>query len=223
MTVTEVLAKLESLGDPRRREINIKNGASENQFGVKTGDIRVIAKAIKTNPELADELWATGNDDAMLLATLLMRPKELSTDKVEAMVQVATYGWLADWLMTNVVKVHPAKEALRQKWMTETHPMLLRAGWSLTTERINKSPEGLDIPSLLDRIDGEMASAPEPAQWTMNFSLISLGINYPEHRDRAIKISEKTGLYRDYPVSKGCTTPFAAVCIPEMVSKGQRL
>lgn len=39
----------------------------------------------------------------------------------------------------------------------------------------------------------------------------------------AIAISERTGLYRDYPVSKGCTTPFAAVCIPEMVSKGQRL
>jgi len=30
---------------------------------------------------------------------------------------------------------------------------------------------------------------------------------------------EKLGIYRDYPVSKGCTSPFAPVWIEEMVRR----
>lgn len=34
-----------------------------------------------------------------------------------------------------------------------------------------------------------------------------------------VKLGEKLGVYRDYPVSKGCTSPFAPVWINEMVSR----
>ena len=41
----------------------------------------------------------------------------------------------------------------------------------------------------------------------------------PEHRARALAIGEAPGLYRDYPVSKGCTSPFAPAWIHEMVRR----
>jgi hypothetical protein len=44
MTVNEILAQLESLGDDARRAHNTKAGAPDNQFGVKLGDIRAMAK-----------------------------------------------------------------------------------------------------------------------------------------------------------------------------------
>jgi 3-methyladenine DNA glycosylase AlkD len=121
--------------------------------------------------------------------------------------------------MTNVVKLHPKKEELREEWMTSDHPMAARAGWSLTTERVVKSPEGLDLKALLDRIEKEIGSASTPTQWTMNYCMIEIGIHFPEHRDRALAIGEKQGLYRDYPVSKGCVSPYAPIAIPEMVSR----
>ena len=40
MTVKEILARLESLGDDARRAHNTNPGAPDNQFGVKLGDIR---------------------------------------------------------------------------------------------------------------------------------------------------------------------------------------
>jgi hypothetical protein len=40
----------------------------------------------------------------------------------------------------------------------------------------------------------------------MNFCLAGIGIRFPKHRLRAVAIGEKLGLYRDYPVSKGCTS-----------------
>jgi 3-methyladenine DNA glycosylase AlkD len=218
-TLEEALKVLEGCGNPKVRAMNAKNGAPDNQFGVRMGDIRAIAKTIKTNHELGLALWGTGNVDAMLLATLIMKPKLLSEEDLERMAASVTYAWLADWLMTNIVKQHPGKESMRQRWMESSHPMLARAGWSLTTERVVKNPEGLDLGALLDRIEREMGNVPSPTQWTMNFCLGEIGIHFAEHRQRAVHIGEKLGLYRDYPVSKGCTSPFAPIWIGEMVAR----
>lgn len=91
--------------------------------------------------------------------------------------------------------------------MDDPDPWAARAGWDLTAERIGKRREGLDLAALLDRIEAEMASAHPAAQWTMNFCLAGIGIHVPTLRARALAIGERLGLYRDYPVSKGCTSP----------------
>ncbi|RYG34046.1 DNA alkylation repair protein [bacterium] len=221
MGLDEAMNRLRALGNEKMREMNAKNGAGEDQFGVKMGDLRTLAKEIKANPELAAALWQTGNLDAMLLATLLMKPKLTSVEELESMVASATFGQLADWLNTNVVKLHPQKEMLRQKWMESNDAMSARAGWSLTAERIIKNPEGLDLVALLDRIETEMGDAPTPAKWTMNYCLAEIGIRFPEYRARAIAIGEKLGAFRDYPTSKGCTSPYAPIWIAEMVGRNE--
>jgi hypothetical protein len=53
----------------------------------------------------------------------------------------------------------------------------------------------------------------------MNFCLAGIGIHFPGLRNRAIAIGERLGIYRDYPVSKGCTSPFAPIWINEMVRR----
>lgn len=219
MTVSEAMVRLEALGSEKVRAQNAKNGAGENQFGVRMGDIRNLAKEIKTDPALGKELWMTGNIDARCLATLIVKPKELTADELEQMTRDVNYDWLAGWLTSYVTKLNPAKETLRQKWMVSDETMLARAGWSLTADKVEKDPSGLDIPGLLDRIENEMGAAPRTLQWTMNFTLATIGIEFPEHRARAIAIGEKIGAFRDYPVSKGCTSPFAPIWINYMVER----
>ena len=90
---------------------------------------------------------------------------------------------------------------------------------SLTTERVVKSPEGLDLSALLDRIKSELGTAASEVQWTMNCCLAEIGIRFPDHRERALAIGETLGIYRDYPVSKGCTSPFAPIWFNEMVER----
>jgi 3-methyladenine DNA glycosylase AlkD len=219
LTVEEVLRQLESLGDEGIRAHNAKNGAGDNQFGVKRGDIRKLADKIKTNHELALSLWKTGNLDAQFLATLLVEPKKLSADELDRMVRSVTFAWLADWLHSYVVKEHGDKETLRKKWMVSDDRWAARAGWALTAGRVVKSPEGLDLPALVDRIEREMGGAAPEVQWTMNMCLAEIGIHFPKLRKRAIAIGEKLGIYRDYPVSKGCTSPFAPIWINAMLSR----
>jgi 3-methyladenine DNA glycosylase AlkD len=219
MKIEEALKQLEELGDERMRSQNTRHGAGPNQFGVRRGDVRKLAKTIKTNHDLALALWETGNIDAQFLAILLMKPETLSADEMNQMVRSVTFVEVADWFTSYVIKKHPDKEAFRQEWMAADHPMAARAGWSLTAERIVKNPEGLDLPALLDRVESEMGDAAPEVQWTMNFVLAEIGINFPDHRERALVIGEKLGIYRDYPCSKGCTSPFAPIWINEMVSR----
>jgi 3-methyladenine DNA glycosylase AlkD len=219
MTLKETLKQLEALGNEKMRAQNRKHGCGDNQFGVRLGDIRKLATEIKTNHELAIALWETGNVDARLLAILLMKPKNLSGTEMDRMVRSATFAQVADWFNSYVVRNHPEKEALRQVWMAADDPWAARAGWSLTSERIAKSPEGLNLPALLERIESEMGGAAPEVQWTMNFCLAGIGIHFPKYRKRAIAIGETLGLYRDYPVSKGCTSPFAPIWIKHIVSR----
>lgn len=219
MTLDETLRQLESLGHEKMRAHNTKYGAGKNQYGVKHGDLRVLAKKIKTNRELALELWETGNVDAQLLATLLIKPKTLSAEEVNRLVRSISFAHVADWFISYIVKQHPEKETLRQQWVTTDDRWAARAGWSLTAERVVKRPEGLDLSALLDRLESEMGSADPVVQWTMNSTLAEIGIHHPDLRPRAVAIGEAIGLYRDYPVSKGCTSPFAPIWIRAMVNR----
>ena len=221
MSSKEILSQLDALGNEKVRLRNKKNGASDNQFGVQLGDIRKLAAKLKTNHALALELWDTENIDARLLAILLVQPKELSATELDQMVRSANFAQLADWLNAYVIKQHPDKETLRQTWLQDKNPWAARAGWGLTSERVSKNPEGLELSALLERIEADMPQAAPEAQWTMNTCLASIGIHHPEFRQCAIDIGETLGIYRDYPVSKGCTSPFAPIWINEMVKRSQ--
>jgi 3-methyladenine DNA glycosylase AlkD len=219
MALSETLKQLKALGNEKVRAQNAKSGAGDNQFGVSLGEIRALAKKIRSNHELALSLWENGNVDAQFLAALLIQPKKLSAKEMDRMVRSISFVRVADWLIAYVVRQHPDKETLRQGWMAADNRWAARAGWDLTSERVAKSPDGLDLPALLARIEAEMADADPEVQWTMNNTLAAIGIHFPKHRKRAIAIGEALGIYRDYPVSKGCTSPFAPIWINFMVSR----
>jgi 3-methyladenine DNA glycosylase AlkD len=224
MTLDEAMRQLEALGNEGVRAQNSKTGpmgkgAGDNQFGVPRGDVRKLANKIKSNHELALALWKTGNIDAQFLAALVIKVDRLSADEMERMVKSTSWVWVADWLYSYVLKQHAETETLRKKWMQSSDRWLARAGWQLTAGRVAKNPEGLDLEALLDRIEKEMGGAAPEVQWTMNMCLAEIGIHNPKLRKRAVAIGEKLGVFRDYPVSKGCTSPFAPIWINHMVAR----
>jgi hypothetical protein len=106
--------------------------------------------------------------------------------------------------------------------MKDKNGWAARAGWNLTASRINKGGKGaaeIDLAKLLDRIEKEMPKAAPETQWTMNNTLGAIGIHHAKHRKRAIAIGEKIGLYKDWPVSKGCTPPYVPIWVNEMVKR----
>lgn len=219
MTAKEVLSQLKSMANETMYAHNVKNGAGKNQFGVKLGDIRNLANKIKNDQDLGLQLWGTKNIDAQLLSILILKPKALSTKQLDDMVRSIEFVQVADWINAYVLKDHPEREVLRQKWMDSDHVWAARSAWSLTAGKVARDHSEMDLKGILDRLEAEMPKAPSEVQWTMNTTLAQIGINHPAHRKRAIDIGEKLGVYRDYPVSKGCTSPFAPIWINEMVKR----
>lgn len=215
-TVAEVTAEMAALDDPKIRVVNERHG---DDHGVNLGKLRAIAKRLKTQQDLARELWATGDSAARLLALLICRPKAYGRDELDAMLREARTPKVHDWLVNYVVKKGPHAEPLRLAWSADPDPVVASAGWALTTERVARNPDGLDLAGLLDVIEAEMAGAPERLQWAMNHCLAQIGIEHAAYRERAIGIGERLGVLKDYPTPPGCTSPYAPVWINEMVRR----
>jgi len=214
--VAEVMAELATLEDPRARAVNEKHG---DDHGVNLGKLRALAKRLKTQQELARQLWETGDTAARLLALLICRPKAFARDEVDVMLREARSPKVHDWLVNYVVKKNPHAEELRLAWSADPDPVVASAGWALTTERVAKRPDGLDLAGLLDVIEAEMRDAPDRLQWAMNHCLAQIGIEHAGHRARALDIGERLEVLKDYPTPPNCTSPFAPTWITEMVRR----
>ncbi|WNI20455.1 DNA alkylation repair protein [Streptomyces sp. ITFR-16] len=215
-TVDEVMAELAAPEDPKARAVNERHG---DDHGVNLGRLRALAKRLRTQQELAVQLWDTGDTAARLLALLVCRPKAFGRAELDAMVRDARSPKVHDWLVNYVVKKSPHAEELRLAWTADPDPVVASAGWALTTERVAKKPDGLDLAGLLDTIETGMKDAPDRLQWAMNHCLAQIGIEHAEHRARAVAIGERLEVLKDYPTSAGCTSPFAPVWIAEMVRR----
>jgi len=215
-TVAEVLAELAELEDPRIRAVNVRHG---DDHGVNLAKLRAIATRLKTQQDLARELWSTGDTAARLLALLICRPKAFGRDELDGMLREARTPKVHDWLVSYVVKKNPHAEELRGSWLADPDPVVASAGWALTTERVAKQPDCLDLPGLLDVIEAEMKDAPDRLQWAMNHCLAQIGIEHPELRARALAIGERLRVLEDYPTPPNCTSPYAPTWIAEMVRR----
>ncbi|MFI2780289.1 DNA alkylation repair protein [Streptomyces sp. ALB3] len=215
-TVAEVMAELSALEEPKARAVNEKHG---DDHGVHLSKLRALAKRLKTQHELACRLWETDDTAARLLAILICRPKAFERHELDVMLREARAPKVHDWLVNYVVKRSTHTEELRVAWSADPDPVVASAGWALTTERVTKKPEGLDLPGLLDVIETEMKDAPDRLQWAMNHCLAQIGITHTEHRARAIDIGKRLEVLKDYPTSPGCTSPFAPTWITEMVRR----
>ncbi len=216
VTVDEVLAELAALDNPKMRAVNERHG---NDIGVPLSNLRALAKRLKTQQELAQQLWATGDSQARLVAILISNPKKYTIERLDAMLREARVPKVHDWFVNYLLKKHPESEDRRILWMDDVDEVVASAGWALTTQAVAHHMENLDIRQLLDAIETEMKLAPPRLQWAMNECLAHIGIHYPEYRARAISIGKRLEVLKDYPTPPNCTSPYAPLWIKEMVSR----
>jgi 3-methyladenine DNA glycosylase AlkD len=210
------LAQLSELEDPAVRAANEKRG---DDHGVNLSRLRALAKSIRKDHSLALELWDAEDTAAQLLALLLCTPRKYTVAQLDSMVRSTRAPKVHDWFVSCAAKKSPHAEELRLKWLADSDQRVASVGWALTTQRVVKDAEGLDLEALLAQIEGEMKDAPADLQWAMNETLAHIGIHHPELRDRALQIGESLQVLADYPTPPGCTSPYAPVWIAEMVRR----
>jgi 3-methyladenine DNA glycosylase AlkD len=196
MRLAEVLEQLDVQGAGKSR--------------VMMGPLRAMGKSLKADHALALALWNTGRTDAMLLATMVMSPDQLTAADASAMLASASDFQVIDELTYKVVAEASCADELCREWLDSTHDLTGRAGWNLLVAKLlRKRLAGEECTEILNTIESSCKLAPVKTAESMMRCLVEIGVRFPEHRPRALDIGTRWGLLDNRPVPKGCT-PFYA-------------
>jgi 3-methyladenine DNA glycosylase AlkD len=186
--------------------------------------IRTMAKEQGKNAELAAHLWNSGGFSARMLSLLIMDLKTVDVPYIERMisdleaVDGKEQSQLLDWLIANVVMKKAALKNATAKWRDDPSTLRQRTFWSVQARSVRAENHALNQ-QLLAHVEQALPTAGEKVQWNMNWCAAQIGIADERLRGRCIALGERLGLYRDYPVSKGCTSPFLPIWIGSVVGK----
>ena len=226
MTAAEVMAELEAKGSAQTKKTYLRHGAREPVFGVKAADLKVLQKRIKVDHQLAQELYATGNSDAMYLAGLVADPHAASKAELNRWVKAAYWHYLSEYAVPWVAAESPHAVELALAWMDAKPATTRAAGWSTYGSYIAvTSDEELNleqIAGLLERVRRDMPSAPNRVKYTMNGFVIAVG-GYMAAMTGAAKATAKAvGKVTVDMGDTDCKVPDAGASIDAMLARGMK-
>ncbi len=211
MDIQEAMRQLQEMGTAQNRKIYARHGVGENMFGISYANLNKLAKAAKRDHSLALGLWATGNHDARVLATMVADPAQADESLLEA--------WLADldsYVITDAFSGFVGKTGMAQAkgeaWISSDDEWPGRAGWHLVAHLAMKD-QGLPdayFAAHLAIIEGDIHSSKNRAKDAMNSALIAIGIRNDNLEEQALAAADRIGKVEVDHGETGCKTPDAA-------------
>ncbi|KEF38772.1 putative DNA alkylation repair enzyme [Schinkia azotoformans MEV2011] len=197
MDFETVMQELEALGKERTKKIYISNGAHEPLFGVATGAMKPIAKKIKINQTLAEELYATGNYDAMYFAGIIADPKAMTESDFDRWMNAAYFYMLSDYVVAVTLSESDIAQNVADKWIASDNELRMSAGWScycwLLGNRKDHEFSGSKISDMLDIVKNTIHESPERTKSAMNNFLYTVGISYLPLHEKAVETAMEVG------------------------------
>ncbi|MED4353422.1 DNA alkylation repair protein [Schinkia azotoformans] len=197
MDFETVMQELEALGKERTKKIYISNGAHEPLFGVATGAMKPIAKKIKINQTLAEELYATGNYDAMYFAGIIADPKAMTESDFDRWMDAAYFYVLSDYVVAVTLSESDIAQNVADKWIASGNELRMSAGWScycwLLGNRKDHEFSGSKISDMLDIVKNTIHESPERTKSAMNNFLYTVGISYLPLHEKAVETAMEVG------------------------------
>ncbi|MGE0058385.1 MAG: DNA alkylation repair protein [Dehalococcoidia bacterium] len=211
MDLATAMKELEAAGSERNRAIYRRHGAGDNQFGVSMSSLKALQKQIKTDQELAEQLWETGNQDARNLATLIADPKQVTAAQLDAWLGSTDYYWLVDLFTRHLVSKSPLARDRAEAWKDSTRDNTAQAGWNLIAE-IAMADRGLPdayFEPFIDEIERDIHVRTNRTRFSMNSALIAIGLRSPSLRAKAEAAAQQIGRVEVDHGDTGCVTPDA--------------
>jgi 3-methyladenine DNA glycosylase AlkD len=214
MNLNSALRELKRRGTAQNRKIYRRHGVGETMYGVSFGDLRLLAKQIKVDQDLAVQLWTTGNHDAQVLATLIADPAQFDARLLDAWSKDLSNYVITDQFAGLVVRTaHRRKKA--EKWHRARGEWVGRAGWNLIGQLALHEPALPDDyfePYLLE-IETGIHQQKNRVREAMNNALIAIGIRNAALREKALGVAQTVGPVEVDQGETNCKTPDAAAYI----------
>jgi 3-methyladenine DNA glycosylase AlkD len=197
MDLQMVMEELEALGKERMKKMYISNGAHEPLFGVATGAMKPISKKIKINQPLAEELYATGNYDAMYFAGIIADPKRMTESDFERWIDAAYFYMLSDYVVAVTLAEADIAQDVADKWIASGEELRMSAGWScycwLLGNRKDAEFSESKLANMLQLVEKTIADSPERTKSSMMNFIYTVGISYLPLHEMAVETAKAVG------------------------------
>jgi 3-methyladenine DNA glycosylase AlkD len=198
MNLETVMEELEALGKERMKKMYISNGAHEPLFGVATGAMKPMARKIKINQLLAEELYATGNYDAMYFAGIIADPNGMTESDYDRWIDAAYFYMLSDYVVAVTLSESDIAQEVADKWIASGEELKMSAGWScycwLLGNRKDVEFSESKISNMLDLVEKTIHDSPERTKASMNNFLSTVGISYLPLHEKAVETAKAVGI-----------------------------
>lgn len=132
MTLDEVLAELHSLAKPENLGGMSRFGiTTHNALGTGMPPLRKLAKQIKTDRNLAQQLWATELHEARILAAMIDNPQEVTEAQAEEWVCCFNSWDLCDQVCGNLFDKTSFALQKCTEWSSRPEEFVKRAAFAL--------------------------------------------------------------------------------------------
>lgn len=220
MNAPDTIAQLQAMGTAQNRKIYSRHGVKGEQFGVSYANLELLRKTIKVDQPLAEQLWASGNHDARVLATMIADPRNMSFDKLAA--------WAADldnYVLTGALaKLASRTTAARaciEKWTAKKDEWMSVAGWETLAclAGFEETSPNAWFEEHLATIERTIHTVKNHTRHTMNGALIAIGLRNPALQAKALKAAAKIGKVEVDHGETSCVTPDATAYIKKAAGR----
>ncbi|RBO99992.1 DNA alkylation repair protein [Rossellomorea aquimaris] len=225
MDLQTVMQELEALGKERSKKMYLSNGAHEPVFGVATGAMKPIARKIKKDQALAEELYATGNYDAMYFAGVIADPKAMTEADFDRWIDGAYFYMLSDYVVAVTLAEADIAQDVADKWIASGEELKMSAGWScycwLLGNRKDEEFSETKLASMLDQVKETIHDAPERTKSAMSNFVTTVGVSYVPLHERALQTAKEIGPVEMVRENKKNSILKAADDIQKQVERGK--
>jgi 3-methyladenine DNA glycosylase AlkD len=224
MNSTEILKKLKQLGNEGTANVLMKHGAKNPCYGVKVEELKKIKKLVKTDHDLAMELFNSGVFDAMYLAGLVMDGSTMTKKELQAWADTNYGSSISSYTVPWVASESKFGHELALQWIESDKEFVAVSGWATLSAIATIRPdEDLDIAllkKLLSRVVEKINTAPNRVKQAMNNFVISIGCYVAPLTADALKVAAKVSPVKVDMGDTACKIPLAAEYIQKLETKG---
>ncbi len=225
MTLVEVMFELEALGNERIKKQYIGRGAQEPLYGVATGAMKPLLKKIKKDQALAEQLYATGNYDAMYFAGMIADPEAMTEADFDRWMESAYFPMLSDFVVAVTLAEADCAQSVADRWMDSEKELYKSAGWACYEWLLGFKPDSAfdkeKIRALLHRAASAIHTEPDHVRYAMNNFVIAVGVSYLPLHEEAMKTAEEMGEVTISSPKGACALSSAKDAIQTAKDKGR--
>ncbi len=210
MNFEEVMKQLEGFGSEQTRKTYGRHGVKNEMFGVSFAHLGALTKKIKSNHELALKLWATGNHDAQILATMIADTQLMNATLLEEWAKSLSNYPMAD-AFAKLAAQTPLAQKKFEKWMNAKNEWLSYAGWLMLAQSVkNQELPDAYFENHLATIERDIQVRQNRVKHAMNMALIAIGTRNDKLQKQALAVAKRIGKVVVDHGDTSCKTPEAA-------------